>query len=351
MISNKIDFSMIALEDKATKYLADNSLNVHISMPCPLKVPFHQMFAPIVENYNSLHPKLPIHCPNISDCSSVDIEDVLKNAKDETALPDIIITTNFRILFANGFYDRFVANHIYEGVMNPKYADKVLPLVSKNLLESNIGVWSFSSWSFVQDLTADEPADPIDSWSQLISPEMKGKITVHGHVDKATFSLAYFLQNEFGNQGLRQYAQNVGDIKHFSQAIKRLNSSDPNKTLLTMLPDVAISKIPSNKKIKVLDLKEAKVLSPMIMMVKHSKMEACREILNILWSEPFEALLADAGGVLPYKLDREKTYFLPDFKEIAHTFEKIEAELDKIYIENLPWTEIESKTTEGGTCK
>lgn len=350
-MTGKIDFNTLVLDEQSSPYLMDHSINVHISMPCPLKVPFRQMFTPIVENYNAAHPEMPLHCPNITDCSSIDIEEVMKTAKDESVLPDIIITTNFRILLTNGFYDRFIGNHIFEGVINPKYADQVPELVKEKLTKSNIGVWNFSSWSFVQDLTLEQPDQPIESWSQIVSPEMEGKITAHGHVDKATFSLAYYIQKNYGDEGLKRYAQNVADLKHFSQAIKRLGSTDPDKTLLTMLPDVAISKIPANKKVKVLDLKEAKLLSPMIMMVKRSKLEQCKEVLDVLWSEPFEALLEDAGGILPYKLNPAKNYFLPDFTELSRSFEEIEAKLDKIYIGNLPWASIESKMTEGGTCK
>jgi hypothetical protein len=351
MALNNIDFNSLVLEENRPAYLADMSLNVHISMPCPLKVPFRQLFTPIVEEYNANHPELPLHCPNITDCSSTDIEDILRTAKSENDLPDLIITTNFRILMANGFYERFVKNHIYEGVVNKKHPGEIPTLVKNNLLENNIGVWCFSSWSFVQDLTVEKPGKPIVSWKQIASTDLEGKITVHGHVDKATFSVAYFIQKQFGETALAQYARNIADIKHFSQAIKRLNSSDPNKTLLTMLPDVAIANIPSNKKVKVLDLEEGKVLSPMILMVKRSKLEACNELLEILWSKPFESLLSEAGGILPHLLSPDKNYFIPDFREISHQFEKVEAEVDRIYMQHLPWASIESKITEGGVCK
>lgn len=336
----------------ATPEVKTKPLKMHVSLPCPLKVPFKQMFTPILENYNAAHPESPIQCSNITDCSLNDIEEDFRTAKDESTLPDILITTNYRILLANGFYDRFIANHAYEGVVNPKYTDKIPAIVKKKLLDSNIGVWIFSSWSFVQDLTVEQPTKPIDSWAQIVSSEMEGKITVHGHVDKATFSIAYFMKEKYGEEALKQYARNVADIKHFAQAIKRMNSDDPNKTLLTMLPDVAISNIPSNKKIKVLNLKEAKVLSPMVMMVKRSKMNVCKEILDALWSEPFEKLLIiESGSLLPHQLEADKEYFIPDFGEISRSFEAIEAEIDKIYVDNLPLEKIESKITEGGVCK
>ena len=350
-VISKLDLSQITASGSIGTFDSDKAINMHVSLPCPLKVPFRQLFTPFVETYNALHPDMPIVCSSITDCSLGNIEDDFRTAKVESTLPDIILTTNFRILLAGGFYDRFIANHIYQGVVNPKYADQVSSPVKECLLENNIGVWMLSSWSFVQDLTVEQPSEAIESWKQLISPEMAGKITAHGHVDKATFSIAYFLKEKYGEEALKQYAQNIGDIKHFAQAIKRINSTDSNKTLLTMLPDVAISNIPSNKKIKILDLKDAKVLSPMVMMVKKSKLEACREILEVLWSDTFETLLSETGGILPYKLSPETNYFLPDFKDIAGSFEEKEAEVDKIYTENLRWDVIEPKMTEGGICK
>lgn len=349
--SNKVDFTTLAPVVGDSSYLAPDSINMHVSMPCPLKVPFRQIFTPFVEKYNALHPNMPIYCPNISDCASIDIDMMLETAKSEDDLPDIIVTTNYKVLFSNGFYDRFVRNHIYEGVTKKTCFEAMPQSLKSSFIKNNIGVLCFSSWSIVQDLTVSDVPTNIASWADIISAERVGQITAHGHLDRATFGLAYFIEQNFGKEALAQYAKNIVDIKHFSQVIKRLGSSDKHKTAFNILPDVAVSKIPSSKKVKILDLKEGKVLSPMILMVKSSKLAMCREILEQLWSENIRTMLVDGGCIMPCRIDKNKPFSVPDFSIMASDYDRIEKELDDIYISNLPMHKIEERMVAGGVCK
>lgn len=349
--SSRVDFSTLVPIAGDSFYLAPESINMHVSMPCPLKVPFRQLFTPFVEKYNALHPNMPIYCPNISDCASMDIEMMLETAKSEDDLPDIIVTTNYKILFSNGFYDRFVRNHIYEGVTKKTCFEAMPQSLKSSFIKNNIGVLCFSSWSIVQDLTVPDVPCDITSWADIISPEREGQITVHGHLDKATFGLAYFIEQNYGKEAFAQYAKNIVDIKHFSQIIKRLGSSDKHKTALSILPDVAVSKIPSSKKVNILDLKEGKILSPMVLMVKSSKLGKCREILEQLWNDNFKAMLVDGGCIMPCRLDKDKAFSIPDFSIMASDYDRIENELNDLYISNLPMQKIEERMVAGGVCR
>lgn len=348
--NTKFDFSSIMPVFGDSFYLSPHAINMHISMPCPLKVPFNQFFTPYVKEYNASHAT-PIYCPNIMDCSSEDIEWMLRTAKSESDLPDIIVTSNYRILFSGAFYDTFMKTGRYKGLIRDDYKRKMPADLAGNLERSNLGILCFSSWSFVRDLTVEGVPTDIESWEQIISPDRKGEITVHGHIDKATFGLAYFIVKHWGKEGLVRFAQNITDIKHFSNIIKRMGSGDPEKTALNLLPDVAASKIPSSKKIKKLNLKEGKVLAPMVLMVKASKIEACSEILEKIGSRGFSDLLKNGGCIMPDTLDPEITYFIPDFWEIADRYEEVEQELNKIYLGNLPKKEIEGKIKVGSLCK
>lgn len=349
--STKIDLKALSPAIGESSYIVPNAINMHVSMPCPLKVPFQQIFTPFVEKYNSKHPHLPIFCPHISDCGSIDIEMMLQTAKNENDLPDLIVTTNYKILFSNQFYDRFIKTGIYKGVIKESVKEVMTDSIKNNLVNSNIGVLCFSSWSIIQDLTVEGVLTDITSWVDLFSTEREGQITVHGHTDRATFGLAYFLQQTFGKEALIQYARNIADIKHFSQIIKRMGSSDKYKTPFNLLPDVAASKIPSTKKVKALNLKEGKVLSPMVLMVKSSKIDLCQDILEMFWSNRFKAMLRDSGCIMPDELDKNTAYSIPDFVTLASDYDNIESGLDKLYLDNLPMNKIEERAVEGGVCK
>jgi hypothetical protein len=324
-------------------------INMHVSMPCPLKVPFRQLFTPFVEAYNAQHPAQAISCPNITDCSSQDIETLLRTAKDESEFPDFIVTSNYSIFFSYGFYERFLKTGIYAGVTNPADFAALPAAIRDNLTRNNIGVLCFMSWSIVQDLTVEGVPD-IHSWKELLTPAMQEQITVHGHTDKVTFGLMYFLRETFGDEAIRQFARNITDIKHFSQIIKRFASTDPHRTAFSLLPDVAAAKIPSNKKVRIVNVDEGKVLNPIILIVRKSKLEQCREVLNAFWSPAFRDMLRN-GCILPDQLDKNLRYSLLNFDVLSTRYDQIEKEFEELYLKNLDFDKINARATDGGVCK
>jgi hypothetical protein len=331
--------------------LKPEAIHMHVAMPCPMKVPFKQLFTPFVERYNATHIDEPIHCPDILDCGSQDLEQMLQQAKCENCLPDIIVTGNYNLVFAQGFHARFLKTGLFEGVTPEPYLDAMPVHMRENLVRNHIGVLCFSSWSVVQDLTAGHASDDITSWEELLNPATEGSFTVHGHLDKAVFGLMYFLYDTFGEEGIRRYARKIVDIKHFSQIIKRFGSSDPNKTAFSILPDVAVAKIPSGKRVRILNLKEGKVLSPMMLAVKKSKRERCREILAVFESRGFRTLL-QSGCILPDELDSERCHYaMPDFDLLSDGYSHLEKKFTPLYLGNLDIEEINRRAVPGGVCK
>jgi ABC-type Fe3+ transport system substrate-binding protein len=329
--------------------LRQGAINIYASMPCPMKVPFKQLMTAFTAEYNATH-QTPVYCPDVMDCSSEELGFLVRNTTDPDRLPDIIIAHNYEFFFEYPFEERFLKNGLFRGVTNPNDWDAMPAALRENFSRSNLGVLCFGSRSVIQDLTVAGFPDTISSWRELLTPAYEGQITVHGHLDKATFGFMYFINKHFGAEGIVRYAKNVADIKHFSQIINRLCSSDEFRTAINILPDVAAAKIPSSKKVKILELEEGKMLSPMIIVVKSSKMEQCREALDFFWSKPFRSLMSK-GCILPDELEKDKPYFMPDFDVLAANYCSMEKEFNNLYLNNLNMDVIARRATEGGVCK
>ncbi|MDR1673253.1 MAG: ABC transporter substrate-binding protein [Bacteroidales bacterium] len=324
-------------------------IRMHVSMPCPMKVPFKQLFTPFVETYNEQYPAQPISCPDITDCTSQDIGYLLQNSVSKSTFPDIIVSSNYDIFFKYGFYDRFLKTGVYTGFTNPSDLAAMPQAIRDNLKRNNMGALCFMSWSVVRDLSV-ENIPEIHSWAQLLTPDMKGQITVHGHADKVTFGLMYFLRKTLGDEAICQLARNITDIKHFSQIIKRFCSTDPHRTAFSILPDVAVHKIPSGKKVRIVDMKEGKVLNPLMMAVRTSKLKQCRPVLDIFGSKEFRAMLRN-GCILPDSQDISKPCFMPDFGVMASDYVRMEKEFEALYLEKLDFSAINERATQGGVCR
>jgi hypothetical protein len=346
------------METKELIYLADRkkhtgifkpgNINIYASMPCPMKIPFKQLMTAFIEEYNVSH-KMPIYCPDVADCSSEELGFLLQTTRNPDCLPDIIIVNNYEFFFAFPFTEHFLQTGIYQGVVNPSDL-KALPVsLRENFIRSNLGVLCFGSRSIVQDSTVTGFPQTVTSWRKLLTPAWEDQFTVHGHLDKATFGFMYFLHNHFGPEGIARYARNIGDIKHFSQIIKRMCTNE-YRTAMNILPDVAASKIPSVKKVKIIHPEEGKILSPMILLVKSSGLERCRKTLEFFRSRPFRSMLS-RGCILPDELEKGTPYFMPDFETLTNHYRRMEKEFNDLYLNNLNMEKILQRQTEGGICK
>jgi hypothetical protein len=315
-----------------------------------MKVPFKQLMAPFIESYNESHANLPVSCPDRMDCSLEALGMSVCIARNPDHLPDIIIAGNYEFLFEYPFYERFLKTGLFRGVTKESDLDAMPDVLRTNLVRNNLGVLCFGSRSVVQDLTVKGVSQHITSWRELLTPAFEDQFTVHGHIDRAPFGFMYFLNKHFGAEGIIRYAKNIADIKHFSQVIKRMSSTDEYRTAINILPDVATAKIPSNKKVCILDLEEGKMLSPMILLVKESRLEPCREILDFLWSKPFRTMLGN-GCLLPDNLLKSKPYFMPDFGTLATDYKRMEKEFNDLFLKNVDFDKINKRATPGGICR
>lgn len=343
--NKKISLNNLSLAQKENQYVKPGAINVIATMPCPLKVPFKQLFVPYALEYNRQHPNKPIHAPDIIDCSPDGLDASLINAKTEEELPDILLTSGFSVVFSSGFYHRFVKTGILCEYTHPSQEGKMPEAVERILQKYKLGALAFSSWSVVQDFSISDSQNRPHKWSDILQERYQGQITVHGcHGKQGSTALLLFLEQHGGKDAIARYARNIIDIRHFAQIIKRMDSSNPLRTTLSLLPDVAASHIPSGKNVKRLQLEEGFPLNPMLLLVKKSKLADCREVLDFMHGKPFKNMLADSGYLMPDLIAWDEKYTLPDFERLAnHGIETVTEELESIYQGHLRHTVIDER--------
>jgi ABC-type Fe3+ transport system substrate-binding protein len=342
----KLSYSVAnGIQSKKELYRQSGSLNVIVSMPCPLKVPFKQLFYPFAERFNQLNPTQPIFCPDITDCSPFGLDDSLKNAESEEELPDVYLTSGLSVLFSESFYDRFIDSGILLGYMEDSNAERMPESINATLVRHNIGALAFSSWGVVQDLSVSTVKETPSSWTELLNSKYQNQITVHGcHGKAGSIPLLLFLQQRVGKKAIEKFAHNIIDIRHFAQIIKRMDTSNPLRTAFNILPDVASSHIPSWKKVQKLSFEEGCPINPMILMVKRSKLKECKPLIDFFHSQPFRAMLAQSGYHMADKIEWNEKYFLPDLKRLAKDgFEQVTDDIEKHYQGSLRHDKIDER--------
>ena len=318
-------------------YVKEGHLNVIAWMPCPLKVPFRQLIIPYLEEYNAKESIFPINCPEIMECPSLELDEILKNVQSESELPDVILTSSFSVLFSEKFYKQIIWSGMMEGYTEECNLQAMPEGIRKQIEQYKLGVLAFSSWSIVQDLSVKTDLPAPTTWAEIIRPEYQDQLSIHGcHGKAGSASLLLFLQQQAGEKAIEKFAHNIIDIRHFATIIKRLGSNNPSRTAFSLLPDVAVSHIPTSKPVKVLSLQEGRPLNPMILMVKKDRAEAVQPILDVFYSDEFRKMLAASGYIMPEAIDWNEKFILPDLSVFTeHGFEKTSAALEEVYQGNL----------------
>ena len=327
------------------RYIRQHSIKVIATMPCPLKVPFRELFNSFIENYNMDNPLHPVFCPEQNDCTNPEFDNILLNAKSEDELPDIYLTSSYNILFDKSFNAKFIKTEILSGYIDEEHRNYIPETVLNTLESYNIGSLAFSSWGVAQDYSVSEIKKKPTSWVDILNSEFLNQITVHGcHGKAGNTGLLLFLQQQCGDEAIASFARNVIDMRHFALMIKRMDSIDTKRTLLNVMPDVAASHIPSWKSVERLHFAEGCPLNPMILMVKMSRLEACMPIINFFHSFAFKRMLQSNGYLMPTELKWSNNYILPIFEHLeAEGYAKVSTDIEKIYQANLRHEEIDKR--------
>jgi hypothetical protein len=330
-----METSVYTLDPQPVPMVRRDALNLHIAVPCPMKVPFRQTFGAWIEQYNINHEDLPLHCPDVLACGSQELEDVVATAQCPRCLPDLIVTGDYALLFTSPLGIRFLREGHF-----------------------TLDILAYTSWNVVQDLTVDTVLQDINSWQDLLSEEISSHFTVHGHLDRITYSLMNFFRQTLGDDAIPHFARKIVDIKHFSHIIKRFGSNDPFCTPFTLLPSAAVARIPSTKKVRVLPLREGTPLSPLILLYKPDKQQLLTPVLDYLRDTAFTDLLHSSGCILPHDLVHvpdsiiaNPPFIIPDLTVSPEEYILNDQTFTSLYFSHLNTIEITSRSVPGGICR
>ena len=142
-------------------------------------------------------------------------------------------------------------------------------------------------------------------------------------------SLLLVLQERMGKGAIREFARNIGAVRHFAEIIKSLDSSDPKRLAFNILPNAASRQIPSKKRALQLEFCDGPLMAPLMLFVKRSRLEACRELLDFFWGEGMRCVLARGDFRMPDEMDWLRNYTFPSWDYLAsRDFAELSEELN-----------------------
>jgi ABC-type Fe3+ transport system substrate-binding protein len=314
--------------------LKPGCLNVYVSMPCPLKVPFQQAFKPFVERWNANNANKPVYWPTVTDCSPEGIEKMMTAAITADELPDIFVTAAYNIVFSKPFHQRFIETGLFGGIPNESYG-KFYP---QNILDAsrkfNVGFLGFSSWGLVRDHSVKGNFPVPGQWNDLVQPEYKGLFSMHGcHGHAGSLSMLLELKKKTGDEAISKLADNTHKVRHFAELIKAMGTAK-SETPYYILPYVAIANIPSSKRAELLKLNGG-IITSMMVIVNQSKLETYDGIINFFTGRTFRQLLEESAYFQPDSVAGIESHNFADLELLSELYYDKVTDLTASFIDML----------------
>jgi hypothetical protein len=315
--------------DNGTPYLEEGAINVFMNMPCPLKVLAKTALKAFAEEYNASN-KVKLYAPVLMDGNSKGIEGELKNCRVEEELPEILVASGLHTILSKEFKACFIDTGIYEPVTTPTMLQHMSSEYRNLVTQHNIGIIGTGYWSLVCDLSLNLNVAYPKQWTNLIQPEFKDLISVHGYHGKASIAaMLLMLRERLGDGAIAQFGSNIRNIWHFAEILKRMDSPEPRRTSLNLLPNAATVQMPSKKNAGILEFDEGPILAPFLMYVKASKRDICQPVTDFFLGKEMRRTLLRGDFHLADELDWNAPFCFPSWKTmLENDYEELSDDLN-----------------------
>jgi len=221
-----------------------------------------------------------------------------ENADD---LPDILVGKGFSSLMTRRFVDRFVRTGHFD-----------MPLqVQVNELWKQTGLYDvteqYHAFGAEEQVIMVDRTKPIDApiptrWSDLLKPEYEQSITQMGKPQRDHFgaNMLFYLHEQYGEKGIRDYAHSVKFKWHFSKIIKDIGKNHPESSPFNVVQRYTTLFVRSDANVEVLSPEDGNPVSVFFCLVKKGSSEHVLQIARYFFSEQISKLLENAGAVSAY---------------------------------------------------
>jgi ABC-type Fe3+ transport system substrate-binding protein len=263
--------------------------------PCLFKRTFKEHFEQMLTEYRKNESGARLSCYVPETWSSVPgyIYEDLWKATNIDDLPDALVSVGFGDFLRKGFIERLV---------NPRHFGKVSRSIAQSFQEAGLAdpqgcyaIYAVQPFVMLIDHGKLGSLPPPTRWQDLLETRYRGKIIISGQDDKvARVPILYFLK-EYGEEGLRQLAANIGGIWPSAQIGRLAGRSGPAGAPIFLLSWFFARSCPRTDTTSIIWPEDGALTSPLFHLVKASRMEALAPITRFVLSADLGRECAQAG--------------------------------------------------------
>lgn len=223
----------------------------------------------------------------------------LAQCENPDDLPDILVGKGFSSLMTRRFVDTFVRTGHFDSPLQIRVNDL---WKQTGLYDATEQYHAFGAEELVilHDLSKKEANLPKPKrWSDLLKPEYQDSVTQMGKPQRDHFgaNMLFYLHQQFGENGIRDYARSVRFKWHFSKIIKDIGKNHPESSPFNIVQRYTTLFVRRDAKVEVLSPEDGNPVSAFFILVKKGSDENVLKIARHFFSNEIATCLENAGAI------------------------------------------------------
>jgi ABC-type Fe3+ transport system substrate-binding protein len=307
-------------------------------MPCPLQVPFEQIFGAFNEkHYQKTGARLSgLVVSNANN--QLNFFERLSDVSDIDEFPSILMAPGFNHFFHRDFMQTFKDQF---AAIGPLECNAELKIDGLQDPQRNYYIPCFNPTVWVVDRTVHRDLPNPRRWGDLLEPEFEGLVALRGHQDgnfcEGTLLNVY---HEYGTSGVEQLGKAVKCGLHPSQMVKLAGSGKKEAPAISAVPYFFSKMVRENEFVSIVWPEDGAIVNPFVMLIKKSSLPKMEALSEFVTGEQMGRIFAECYFPSPHpgvsnKLPSEACFKWPGWDFIQNNdLGQLVPEIQRIFMKN-----------------
>ncbi|WP_406542455.1 ABC transporter substrate-binding protein [Clostridium ljungdahlii] len=247
---------------------------------CPMQQIFRRNFQMKLNEYKRLTGKT-FKCHIAVGCGGSDKYDDIWKVKSIEDFPDIVASVTFGNFFRKDFIEKFVYKGYFKSVIE-KNANEDFVRAGLEDPDGNYSVYSVFPLVMLVDKNKLGNLPMPKKWSDLLKPIYKNNIIVSGSQKGIGELLPLYIYKDYAEKGLQMLAANIKEGWHASKMSKVAGTLNNEGAAIYVLSWFFAKVCPRKEYVSVVWPEDGAIAEPIYMLVKKSKINELKEIINFI---------------------------------------------------------------------
>lgn len=264
--------------------------NLHFAamLPCGLRNPFKEFTETYLNEHSSEFDQLNYLIEgNVNH--ELSYYPLLDSIKSEDELPDVIMASDVNNFFHRPFTERFINTGVFE-TYSPFTPNPYLEKVGYADPGKHFSMFTANTLIMVVDKKMLGDRKMPETWDDLLAPEFENDIIMRGEDDFFCNAVMLPFFKDKGMDAIRTLASNIKSGLHPAEMVKLVGSEKKERATVYIMP-YFFSKRIKTPHAEVIWPTDGAIVSPVFLLVKKSKVEEHKQLLDFLFSEKTSEML------------------------------------------------------------